>query len=1097
MTATISASRPDTREDASSKIPALALMMNMGWAYIGPEACLRRRGSLRGVLLEDTLNKRLEAYRTADGYALSTNAKSQVLKALKNLGINEGLLAANETLFKHLLYGVTVNEVREGKKLSLTVPLVDWDDVNANTFEVTTEMSVEREGSSQTYRPDIVSFLNGIPVAVIEAKRPVGSKEDKMVEEGISQHLRNQQNDGILSLYAYAQLLLSIADTAGRYGTTNTPLKFWSAWREDGFSDEHIHSVKNQRLSEEDRSALLKDADAKAKDHFTKLWSHDVSITEQDRLLMGLLQPERLLDFLRYFILFDKKAGKIAARYQQVFGVKAMLETVGARKPEGGREGGVIWHTTGSGKSYTMVLLCRALLLNPETANCRVIVITDRTDLEKQLSATFLSGGAFGSAVAAKKDGARARAGSGKDLALKIGKGDERIMFTLLQKFNSAAKMPECKNDSEDLIVLVDEGHRSQGGENHERMRLALPNAAYIAFTGTPLLKEDKTRNKFGKILHAYTMQRAVEDGTVTPLLYEERRPELDINDDAVDNQFEDITDGMTDAQKADFKRKNASKGLVYGSKRRIALIARDLSRHFSDNFKDLGLKAQLATDSKLSAIRYKRELDKIGKITSAIVISPPDTREGHEDTNAANAPEVQQWWKENVGADAETYENGVIEDFGTEGAPHVLIVVDKLLTGFDEPKNAVLYIDKNIKEHNLLQAIARVNRLHEDKQFGYLVDYRGILKELDTSLQDYQELEAKTVQGYDPADLEGTYSRVDGEYKRLPDLHKKLWAIFSGVKNKQDREAFRQVLVPRMVTDEAGVSYDQSQKVREDFYEVLTSFGMCLKVALSTSSFFKDPAFPDATVDNYKKDLKFFTEIRAQARLDAQETVDYSAYEKQIRALVDREVTGVKVHDPEGILDVNKMGEVPEDGDDPKDWSDEKAKNEADTISSRLRKTIEEDLDDDPYAQAVFSELLRKAIEEAEASFDHPHLQYDLFKDLEDSVNQGSAPDIPDAIRSNKHQRAYYGIFRIAVADNGLEDHGEYHFINEAMHIDTVVNEAVAANTLSQEAIYQQIKQKLLPHFFKQYGGLEMANTLIDQIIDKTRKGVSRDDFR
>ncbi|KZL17007.1 hypothetical protein [Pseudovibrio sp. Ad37] len=354
----------------------------------------------------------------------------------------------------------------------------------------------------------------------------------------------------------------------------------------------------------------------------------------------------------------------------------------------------------------------------------------------------------------------------------------------------------------------------------------------------------------------------------------------------------------------------------------------------------------------------------------------------------------------------------------------------------------------------------------------------------------------AKTVQGNDPEDLEGTYSRVDGEYKRLPDLHKKLRAIFSGVKNKQDREAFRQVLVPRMVTDEAGVSYDQSQKVREDFYEALTSFGMCLKVALSTSSFFKDPAFPDATTDNYKKDLKFFTEIRAHARLDAQETVDYSAYEKQIRDLVDREVTGVKVHDPKGILDVNKMGELPEDGDDPKDWSDEKVKNEADTISSRVRKTIEEDLDDDPYAQAVFSELLRKAIEEAEANFDHPHLQYDLFKDLQDTVNQGAAPDIPEVIRGNKHQRAYFGIFKLAVADKGLNDHGDIHFVNEALHIDTIVNEAVAANTLSHEAIYQQIKQKLLPHFFKQYGGLETANKLIDQILDKTRKGVNRDDF-
>ncbi|SDR02442.1 HsdR family type I site-specific deoxyribonuclease [Pseudovibrio sp. Tun.PSC04-5.I4] len=1089
-------SRPDTREDAASKIPALALMMNMGWAYIGPEECTARRGSLRSVLLEDTIRKRLNTYRTADGSTLSSSAKQQVLKALKSLGLTEGLLAANETLYKHLLYGITVSEVRDGKKLSITVPLVDWENLGANSFEVTTEMSVEREAMTQTYRPDIVGFLNGIPVVIIEAKRPIGGCEDKMVEEGISQHLRNQQSDGILSLYAYAQLLFSIADTAGRYGTTNTPKKFWSAWREDEVQDAEIHTIKNRRLSSSDHAALLRDADGKTKDHFAQLWALDVCVTEQDRLLVGLTRPDRLLDFLRYFILFDRKAGKIAARYQQVFGVKSMLETVKTRKPEGGREGGVIWHTTGSGKSYTMVLLCRALLLNPETDNCRVIVITDRTDLEKQLAATFLSGGAFGSNIGAKKDGAKARAGSGKELAMKIGKGNERIIFTLLQKFNSAAKLPECKNDSDNLIVLIDEGHRSQGGENHERMRLALPNAAYLAFTGTPLLKQDKTRGKFGKILHAYTMQRAVEDGTVTPLLYEERRPEVDINDEAVDNQVEEITEGMTEAQAADFKKKNANKGAIYQSERRIALIARDLSKHFSDNFKDLGMKGQLATDSKLSAIRYKRELDKIGKITSAIVISPPDTREGHDDANAANAPEVQQWWKENVTGDPETYENGVIEDFSTKGAPHILIVVDKLLTGFDEPKNAVLYIDKNIKEHNLLQAIARVNRLHEDKQFGYLVDYRGILGELDTSLQNYQELEAETVQGYDPEDLAGTYANVDTEYKKLPKLHKEVWAFFSGVKNKQDRQAFRQVLVPRFVDDEAGVSYDQSQKTREDFYAALTSFGMCLKVALSTSSFFKDPAFTEAKIATYKMDLKFFTEIRKQARLDAQETVDYSAYEKQIRDLVDREVTGVKIYDPEGIIDVNKMGATGDASDDPADWSDEKAKNEADTITSRVRKSIEEDLIEDPYAQAVFSELLRKAIDEANANFEHPHLQYDLFKDLEEQVKAGAAPDIPEAIKGNKHQRAYYGVFKQAVETGDMEDKGEEHFVKEALFVDGLVNEAVAANSLSHEAIYQQINQRLLPHFFSQYGGLEGAKKLIEQIIEKTRKGVSRDSF-
>lgn len=275
--------------------------------------------------------------------------------------------------------------------------------------------------------------------------------------------------------------------------------------------------------------------------------------------------------------------------------------------------------------------------------------------------------------------------------------GTERIIFTIINKFASASKLPECHNDSPDMIVLVDEGHRSQGGENHERMRQALPNASYVAFTGTPLLKDDKTAGKFGRIIHAYTMRDAVSDGAVTPLLYEERRPVLDINDAAIDNWFEKITLGLSEKQQSDLKAKYGKKGPVYGSGNRIDLIAWDIAVHFKTNFKDLdlGLKGQIATDSKLSAIRYKKALDATGLVSSAIIISSPDTREGHEEVDEAELPEVLQWWKDNVPGDAEAYERQMIEDFSTEGRPDLLIVVDKLLTGF---ATASIDIDSMVK---------------------------------------------------------------------------------------------------------------------------------------------------------------------------------------------------------------------------------------------------------------------------------------------------------------------------------------------------------------------------------------------------------------
>jgi type I restriction enzyme R subunit len=742
-----------------------------------------------------------------------------------------------------------------------------------------------------------------LPLVVIEAKRPESSHAGQaMVEEGISQQLRNQRQDEIPQLFAYAQLLLAVSHTEGRYGTTGTPMKFWARWREEQFTDAQLTEWKNQPLKPEVETALLAGKPAKLQSYFRKLWAQSLLPTDQDRLLAALLQPERLLDFLRLFVLFDRKVGKVVARYQQFFGIRALRSRINAHKPDGSREGGVVWHTTGSGKSFTMVFLTKALVLHESTQACRVLVVTDRLDLEDQLARNFMNSGAFGSAIATKKEGEKAKVGSGRELAKRIGQGTERIIFTLIHKFATASKLPECYNPSNDLIVLVDEGHRSHGGETHERMRKALPRAAYVAFTGTPLLKKEKTGNKFGPIVHAYTMQRAVEDGTVAPLLYEERVPELTINEDAVNRWFEKITAGLSPQQAADLKRKFASKQAVYGAANRLELIAWDIAQHFSENIKklELGLKGQVATDCKLDAIRYKQYLDDTGLVTSAVVMSAPDSREGNTTVDESKLPEVQKWWNANVGKNQESYEKDVLTDFGSDGSPDLLIVVDRLLTGFDEPRNTVLYIDKPLKEHNLIQAIARVNRLHEAKRYGVLVDYRGILKELDTVVKAYQDLEARTQGGYELADIEGLYQQFSTEYKRLPGLHDTLLAIFAEVKNRQDLEQYRQVLMPRYAEDEEGQTYDTRQKVRDDFYAALTAFGLCLQTALSSRSFFEDHSFSEQDVHTYKESLRFFTSLRTIARQDALETVDYSAYEDQIRRMVDKQVIGQEVREPE-----------------------------------------------------------------------------------------------------------------------------------------------------------------------------------------------------
>lgn len=1096
---------PNMSEEYIAKVPALQLLMALGWQYVSPAECLKKRGGNREVILRDELVAFLQTRRFSykgREYPLSPNAVEQIVREVSTPPMQEGLLTANERIYEKLCQGVTVTEFVDGHKINATIPLLDWSGLEAacpcaNRFVVTEEMEVLAADGLHTRRPDMVGFVNGLPLVVLEAKKPESGNPNKsMVDEGVSQNIRNQKHDEIPQLFVYSQLLLAVSGTDGKYGTTKTVDTFWQRWQEEEIAAAEVERLKNRIPSEEEQERLFgwREDGRAMRAFFQSLWSQPVQTTEQDILLVSLLGKVRLLEFIRYFLLFDSKKGKIAARYPQMFGVRRMIERIQQRKAPrkgGGRQGGVIWHTTGSGKSLTMVFLCKALLLHPHLRQCRIIVVTDRVDLEKQLAGTFLDAGAYGGAIA-RKEGEKSKAKSGKDLALRIGKGVERIIFTLVQKFNSAAKLKECHNPSEDIIVLVDEGHRSQQGETHERMRAALPNAAYIAFTGTPLLKKEKTLSKFGPIIHAYTMQRAVRDEAVRPLLYEERKPELDINQKAIDAWFERITEGLSADQKADIKHKFDNKDTIYGSDNRIELIAWDIARHFKDYIRDLGpeLKGQLATDSKISAIRYKKHLDETGWVTSAVVISPPDTREGNKsvDEDEEALPLVQQWYKKTVGKTApQDYEKKIIDDFSTDGAPDILIVVDKLLTGFDEPRNAVLYIDKPLEGHNIIQAIARVNRLHPAKEYGLLIDYRGILAKLDTAVAAYQNLEERTQEGYEIEDIKGLYHQVNTEYKRLPALHDALWSIFRDVRNHKDMQQFRQILTPQYETEpgEDGDLYDTRQKVREDFYQALTAFGLCLKVALSSRSFYEDGAFDEATVAKYKQDLTFFMELRKIARRDAQETVDYSVYEEQIRKLVDKHVVGEGITVAEDHYLVDELGKVQ----DPTTWSKEKLRNETDIIKSRVRKSIDQELAFDPYAQKFFSQLLKEAIAKAEEMFNHPYKQFALFQEFEERVRQRRMADIPEQLREKEQARAFFGIFRMAQDSHDLTEENTDKLIEESLEAEKIVALAVAENSLNPQDIEAEITKGLLPRLYG-WLGLERAKKVIENIIKSTRYG-------
>ncbi|MBA2680354.1 MAG: HsdR family type I site-specific deoxyribonuclease, partial [Ktedonobacteraceae bacterium] len=847
---------PSFREELISQIPALQLLRALGYTYLNPDqALVARGGTLSNVLLDTILVPQLRKLNRirykGRAYPFSEANIQEAIRRLKNEPY-DGLVRTSEKIYDLLTLGISLPQTIDGNTRSFTFRYIDWKHWDHNVFHVSDEFSVERRRSSETRRPDVVLFVNGIPLVVIECKRPDLEKGgDKAVSEAITQMIRNQRDDEIPGLFVFSQILLAISKNDALYATTGTPKKFWSIWAEERDIEAQVHHMINQPLTPAEKNHLYhhRDQSQEIRRYFDELEQAGERLsTAQDRTLYSLLRPERLLELAYQFIVYDSGIKKIA-RYQQYFAVKATIERVEALNVQGKRTGGVIWHTTGSGKSLTMVMLAKALALHPAIANPRIILVTDRVDLDDQIWRTFL---ACGKQVH--------KAESGDDLVNTIKAGKADIITTVINKFESVAGKG-FQDDDPDIFVLVDESHRSQYGSFHSKMRQLFPNACYIGFTGTPLLKAEKaTVVKFGDFIHKYPMQQAVDDGAVVSLLYEGRMAELGVNQEQIDQWFERVTRTLNDDQKRDLKSKFSRTEAVSRTEQRIQQIAYDITDHYRDNFKNSGFKAQLAAANKETAILYKKYLDEFGEVTSEVIISPPDTREGSEEVDNTVSPVIEAFWKkmmERFGTE-EKYIHEIKSSFGRSDGVEILIVVDKLLTGFDEPRNTVLYIDKPLKEHSLLQAIARVNRLFEGKEFGYIIDYRGVLGELNAALNTYNALAA-----FDTDDVVGMIADTAEEVRKLPLYHAALWDIFKEVTNKQDTEALERFLEP--------------EDRRQQFYEALTAFARCLKVALSTVYFYQET--PENQVNRYKVDFRFFHNLRISVRQRFAETIDYKDY--------------------------------------------------------------------------------------------------------------------------------------------------------------------------------------------------------------------------
>ncbi len=1031
-----------------SQIPALQLLIGLGFEFLTPAEALReRQDRTSNVLLESILRNQLKEinrirYKGSEYLFSEENVQSAIQK-LKNIKY-DGLLKTNEAIYDLITLGTAMEQTIEGDSKSFNLNYVDWRNPVRNRFHVTVEFSVERARTTETARPDIVLFVNGIPFCVIECKAP-----QVEVEQAVSQSIRNQNDNYIPKLFIYSQLVMAVNKNSAMYATTGTAAKFWGVWKESQMENgerefEKLQEIVNKPLAEEVTSKISAIFDVKP-----ETLKGNRLVTEQDKALFSLCRPERLLELAWKFTVFDGGIKKIA-RYQQYFVIKSTLNRVKHFDSTGSRKGGVIWHTQGSGKSLTMVMLARNLALDPEILNPRIVLVTDRDDLDKQLGNTFAACGLEAN-----------RATSGRNLLELVAEKKSGIITTLIHKFDKAYAVKKYQDESPDIFILVDESHRTQFGSFSARMRQMFPHACYLGFTGTPLLKKEKNNfTKFGELVEPhYSITQAVEDGAVVPLLYEGRHVEMTQNQSAVDLWFERHTQGLTKEQQADLKRKYARAEMLNKADQVIYMRAFDISEHFRSNWQGTEFKAQLVAPNKASALKYNAYLNEIGIVSSEVVISPPDMREGYEETDDETTDEVVKFWQKMMkryGSEDE-YTKQLINQFKHGSDPEILIVVDKLLTGFDAPRNAVLYLCRVLREHTLLQAIARVNRLHEGKEFGFIVDYASVLGELDKALTMYSAFE-----GFDESDLVGTMTSINSEIEKLPGRYSDLWDLFKTVKHSNDEEAYEVLLA--------------DDELREEFYSRFSEFGKNLSIALSSEKFLSET--DEKTLSRYKADLRKFQSLKASVKLRYAEAIDYRDYEPKIKKLLDTHIQAnevIQLNEPVNIFDDKMFNQVKEEQGVYQTRKTTASK--ADTIAHATKKVITEKMDEDPAFYEKFSKLIQQAIEDFRAKrisdLDYLHKVVDIRNKIVGKVHD----DVPDNLSGNEDAMAYYGV---------LKPFLEKHDLNEADLESITADTAIAIHGILE-------KHKKVQFWDDEDAQKQTVNEIDDYLYDelKTEKGI------
>lgn len=931
---------------------------------------------------------RLKEYLHKQGY--SDELIRRAVNVLIDTSKRPSLYYANKDVYSLLRYGISVRE--NVSVHNQTVRLINWTEPHKNDFYIAEEVTIRGE---HTKRPDIVLYVNGIAVCVIELKRSIVS-----VSEGIRQNLDNQSNDFIRPFFATIQLAMAGNDTEGlRFGVIDTPEKHYIEWKEDEKATDPL-SLFIQAQNENEGYKI-------------------------DRHLISVCQKERLLDILFNFIVFDSGIKKIC-RHNQYFGVMAARQRLKAK------EGGIIWHTQGSGKSLTMVWLSRWIKENNPEA--RVLIVTDREELDDQIENKVFGADGVGDEIYRTKSCA--------DLIEKLNVTTPRVMCSLVHKFgrNSGdedkaynsyieqliASLPPNFRAKGEFYIFVDECHRTQSGKLHKAMTTILPDAIFIGFTGTPLLSRKELRKRgikssieiFGTYIHTYKYTEAVADNVVLDLRYEARDvPQDVISQDKIDLWFETKTRGLTELSKAQLKKRWGTLKEVYSSEARLSKIVSDIifDMEIKDRLNNNRGNAILVATSIYEACKYYKLFFDNGFTKCAIVtsysadISEIKGEATGESRDTENRFKYAIYQKMLNGKDVETFEKETKEKFIKEpGQMKLLIVVDKLLTGFDAPSATYLYIDKTMRDHGLFQAICRVNRLDgDDKEYGYIIDYMDLFMSLEKAVTEYT---TEAFDGFEEEDVTGLLkNRVKEAENHLEELLESLRALCEPVALPRTTLEFIRYFC--WIDDGDLEQLEENQPKRLALYKFTASL---LRAFADIVGDLEDLNYTSDQIRSLKDEVVFYQKIRDEIKLASGDYIDLKKYEADMRHLIDNYISAGESVKLSAFDDLSLIELIVERGVDFVDSMPDGIKNNkeasAEVIENNVRRKIIEKSSTNPLYYEKMSELLMKIIEERK---NHTADYKEYLQKIVELTRKVDKPEeysnYPESIKKSAALRAFY----------------------------------------------------------------------------------------